>query len=223
MWQKVHPIGMRVWIMKSRPCEWFAKDPWQESSFLVEDIKLRTFVDDAYKHAGVSKVVIRKTATEGEIIIFSSKVGSIMGKNGEKLKKFEDKVQKKFDKPFKVTVKEVRNPELSAKVMAEYVAHQLENRMPYRRVAKSAMQKIMEKGAIGVKIQVGWRLWWADIARTEKFIEWRVSLQTFRSDIDYHYLQSNTKYGVLGVKVWIGKWTLYKRWEKKQKPTVSFT
>jgi len=78
-----------------------------------------------------------------------------MGKNGEKLKKFEDKVQKKFDKPFKVTVKEVRNPELSAKVMAEYVAHQLENRMPYRRVAKSAMQKIMEKGAIGVKIQVG--------------------------------------------------------------------
>lgn len=223
MWQKVHPIGMRVWIMKSWPCEWFAKDPSQEASFLVEDIKLREFVDKEYKHAWVSKVVIRKTATEWEVIIFSSKVGSVMGKNWEKLQKFEDKLQKKFEKQFKVTVKEVRNPELSAKVMAEYVAHQLENRMPYRRVAKSVMQKIMEKGAVGVKIQVGWRLWGTDIARTEKFIEWRVSLQTFRSDIDYHYLQAHTKYGVLWVKVRIGKWTLYKRWEKKQKPTVSFT
>lgn len=209
--------------MKSWPCEWFAKDPSQESSFLVEDIKLREFVDKEYKHAWVSKVVIRKTATEGEVIIFSSKVGSVMGKNWEKLQKFEDNLQKKFEKSFKVTVKEVRNPELSAKVMAEYVAHQLENRMPYRRVAKSVMQKIMEKGAVWVKIQVGWRLWGTDIARTEKFIEGRVSLQTFRSDIDYHYLQAHTKYGVLGVKVRIGKGTLYKRWEKKQKPTVSFT
>jgi small subunit ribosomal protein S3 len=95
--------------------------------------------------------------------------------------------------------------------MAEFIASQLEARMPFRKVAKNVLQKVMEKWAAGIKIQIGGRLGWADIARSEKFIEWRVSLQTFRSDIDYYYLQARTKYGMLGVKVWIEKGILYNK------------
>ena len=211
MWAKAHPIGMRVWIMKSRPAEWFAKNKRTGADFFVEDIKMRKFVDDTFGRSGISKVVIRKTIKEWEIIIFSSKVGVLMGKNWEKIKKFEDILKDKFGKDMKVIIKEVKVPELSAKIMAEFIASQLEARMPFRKVSKNVLQKVMEKWASGIKIQVGGRLWWADIARTEKFIDGRVSLQTFRSDIDFYYLQARTKYGMLGVKVWIEKWVLYNK------------
>ena len=131
-----------------------------------------------------------------------------MGKNGAKIKEIEDELKKRFDKEFKLTVKEVKNPELSAKIMAEFIASQLEARMPFRKVAKNVLQKVMEKWAQGVKVQIWGRLGGTDIAITEKFINGRVSLQTFRSDIDYCHLQAKTKYGVLGVKVWIQKWVL---------------
>lgn len=211
MWSKAHPIGLRVWIMKSRPAEWFAKYKRTGADFFVEDIKMRKFVDDTFGRAGISKVVIRKTAKEWEIIIFSSKVGVLMGKNWEKIKQFEETLKKKFGKDMKVIIKEVKVPELSAKIMAEFIASQLEARMPFRKVSKNVLQKVMEKWAAGIKIQVGGRLWWTDIARTEKFIEGRVSLQTFRSDIDFYYLQARTKYGMLGVKVWIEKGVLYNK------------
>ena len=205
MWQKVNPVGMRVGIMKSRPSEWFAKTRKMNADFFVEDIQIRDFVEKQLARSGVAKIVIRKTLKEGEIIVFASKVGVLMGKNGERIKKLESDLCKRFVKPFKINVKEVRVPELSAKIMAEYVASQLEARMPYRKVVKNVLAKVMEKGANGIKIQIGGRLWGADIARSEKFIDGRVSLQTFRSDIDYHYLQAMTKYGVLWIKVWIEK------------------
>ena len=211
MASKSNPIGMRVWIMKSRPAEWFAKYKRTGADFFVEDIKMRKFVDDTFGRVGISKVVIRKTAKEWEIIVFSSKVGVLMGKNWEKIKQFEDALKKKFNKDMKIIIKEVKIPELSAKIMAEFIASQLEARMPFRKVAKNVLQKVMEKWASGIKIQVGWRLGWVDISRTEKFIEGRVSLQTFRSDIDYYYLQARTKYGMLGVKVWIEKGILYNK------------
>ena len=208
MWQKVNPVGMRVGIVKSWPCEWFGKTKAVGSDFFVEDIKIRRFIEKEFPRTGVSKVVIRKTNKEGEIIIFTSKVGVLMGKQGAKIKEFEDDLKKKFGKDFKVVVKEVKNPELSAKIMAEFIAAQLEARMPYRKVAKNVLQKIIEKWAAGAKIQIGGRLGGTDIARTEKFIDGRVSLQTFRSDIDYCHLQAMTKYGVLWVRVWIQKWVL---------------
>ncbi len=211
MWSKAHPIGMRVGIMKSRPAERFAKHKRTWADFFVEDIKMRKFVDEFFPRAGISKVVIRKTAKEGEVIIFSSKVGVLMGKQWAKIKEFEDALKKKFKKDMKAIIKEVKVPELSAKIMAEFVASQLEARMPFRKVAKNVLQKVMEKWASGIKIQVGGRLGWVDISRTEKFIEGRVSLQTFRSDIDYYYLQARTKYGMLGVKVWIEKGVLYNK------------
>jgi len=221
MWQKVNPMGMRVWLMKSRPCEWFAKSKQIWADFFVEDIELRKFVAKEYPNAGISKIIIRKTEKEWEIIIFSSKVGVIMWKQWEKIKKFEKKLKKKFNKSFKVVVKEVRIPELSAKIMAEFVAQQLESRMPYRKVAKWVIYKVIEKWATGIKIQIAWRLNWADIARSEKFIQWRVSLQTFRSDIDYYHIQARTKYWVLWVKVWIEKWVLIQKKAKKAPKKVT--
>ena len=105
---------------------------------------------------------------------------------------------------------------MSARIMGEFIATQLEARMPFRKVIKNVLQKVMEKWASGIKVQVGGRLGWVDISRTEKLIEGRVSLQTFRSDIDYHYLQARTKYGMLGVKVWIEKWQMYARKQQAQ-------
>ena len=204
---------MRVGIMKSRPAEWFAKTRRISADFFVEDIKVRDYLDKKLARSGVAKVVIRKTLKEGEIIIFASKVGVIMGKNGEKIKALEEDLTKKFGKPFKITIKEVRVPELSAKIMAEYISSQLESRM----VVKNGLSRVMEKGASGIKIQIGGRLGGTDIARSEKFIDGRVSLQTFRSDIDYHYMQAMTKYGVLGIKVWIEKGVLSGNKKKTRK------
>ncbi|GHV26400.1 MAG: 30S ribosomal protein S3 [Candidatus Peribacteria bacterium] len=220
MGQKVNPVGMRVGIMKSRPSEWFAKSQRQGADFFIEDIQMRNFIDKSFPRAGISKVILRKTAKEGEVILFATKVGVIMGKNGDKIKEVEKKLKEKFHKDFKINVKEVRTPELSARVMAEFIATQIENRMPYRKVIKNTVSKIMEKGADGVKVQIGGRLNGADIARTEHFIDGRVSLQTFRSDIDYHYLQAMTKYGVLGIKVWIQKGTQYSSVKKNKKPVL---
>ena len=223
MWQKVNPMWMRVWIMKSWPCEWFPKTKQQASDFFVEDIQIRKFVDKFYPKTGISKIIIRKTGKEGGLIIFSSKVGALMGKQWEKLKSFEKALEKKFKKPFSITVKEVRVPEHSAKIMAEFIAQQLESRMPYRKVAKGVLQKVMQKGATGIKIQIGWRLNGADIARREKFIDGKVSLQTFRSDVDYYYLQAMTKYGVLGVKVRIEKGMLHNNATAKKSKKVKKT
>lgn len=221
MWQKVHPLWMRVGIMKSWPCEWFAKDKKSQAAFVVEDIHIMEYFEKEYKHAWVAKIVIRKTATEVEIIVFTSKVGVMTGKNGEKIKELETLLKKKFEKEFKVTLKEVKVPEFSAKIMAEFIVQQLEWRMPFRKIAKTVLKKVMDKWAVGIKIQVGGRLWGTDIARMEKFIDGNVSLQTFRSDIDYHYLQAHTKYGVLWVKVWISKGNVYQKSLPKKSKAAS--
>jgi small subunit ribosomal protein S3 len=205
MGQKADPRGLRVGVTKSRSSEWFAKTRRQGSQFFVQDIKVRNFVEESYKRSGIAKVVIRQTDKECEIIIFTAKPALILGKEGKKLEEFQAKLVKKFGGEFKVVLKDVRLPELSAKIMGEYAASQLEARMPFRRVAKTVLQKVMEKGATGVKIQVSGRLGGVDLSRSEKFSQGRVSLQTLRSDIDYHVTTALTKYGILGIKVWISR------------------
>lgn len=217
MWQKAHPIGFRVGVIKSRWSEWYAKSKKQSQQFFVEDVLIRNIVDEYYKRCGISKVVIRKTAKEGELIIFTAKVWLIMWKNGEKIKELEKKLSDMFWKQLKVNVKNIKSPELSARVMADHIATQLEGRMPFRRVAKMVVEKIMEKWALGVKVQVKGRLWWTDIARMEKFSEGRVPLQTLRADIDYYYTIAQTKYGVVGIKVWIAKGEVYGKKSKDRK------
>ena len=209
MWQKVHPVWFRTGVIKSRPSEWFAKTKSDNAVLFVEDIRMRNFLELYYKRVGISKIVIRKTLQEVEIILFTSKPAAVLGKDGKNLKLCEDKLVAKFGKTAKITVKEVRVPELSAKIMAEYFAMQVEWRTPYRRVAKQMLDKILEKWAIWIKIQIGWRLNGADISRAEKFSKWRIPLQTLRADIDYHATTAATKYWVLGIKVWICKGEIF--------------
>jgi small subunit ribosomal protein S3 len=194
MGQKADPRGLRVGVTKSRSSEWFAKTKRQGAQFFVQDIKVRNFVEESYKRSGIAKVVIRQTDKECEIIIFTAKPALILGKEGKKLEEFQATLVKKFGGEFKVVLKDVRLPELSAKIMGEYAASQLEARMPFRRVAKTILQKVMEKGATGVKVQVSGRLGGVDLSRSEKFSQGRVSLQTLRSDIDYHVTTALTKY-----------------------------
>lgn len=227
MGQKVDPRGFRIWVTKLWPCEWFAKTKAQSASFFVEDIKIRNFIDATYKRSWIWKVVIRKTDKEWEIVIFTAKPALIIGKEWKKLEEFQTTLSKKFGKDFKVVVKEIRLPELSARIMSEFACEQLEKRMPYRRVAKTVMQKVMEKWAIWVKVSIGWRLGWVDLSRNEKFIEWRLPLQTLRADIDYHYTTALTKYGILWVKLWIYKWDVHtvnkiKKAEKSNEGFVKF-
>jgi small subunit ribosomal protein S3 len=139
------------------------------------------------------------------VLVFTAKPAVIIWNNGAELNKLEAKLKKLTWSVYKVTIKEVKVPELSAKIMSEFAAIQLEWRTPHRRVAKWIMQKVMEKWALWVKIKIGGRLWGTDISRSEHFSEGRIPLQTLRSDVDYHHTTALTKYGILWVKVWICK------------------
>lgn len=210
MWQKIDPRGFRAWITKWWTTEWFAKTKSQSANFFVEDVKIHTLVDTYFKRSWIAKIVIKKTEKDWELILFTSKPAVIIWKQWANLNKFQEILKNKFAKDFKVSVKEVKIPELSSKIVAEQAAEQIEKRMPFRRVWKFFTEKVMEKWAKWVKFYITWRLWGADIARWETFIKWRVPLQTLRADIDYYYTTAVTKYWVLWIKVWIYKWDLYK-------------
>ena len=211
MWQKAHPIWLRVWFMKSWLSERHVIKKSDNASFFVEDILVRKCIENFYPRSWIAKVIIRKTSKDGEIIIFTSKTWILMGKDWAKLKDCETLLKKKFSKDFKITLKTTKIPELSSKIMAEHIATQLESRMPFRKVAKQVMAQVMEKWAEWVKIKVWWRLWWVDIARRELFSKGRVPLQTIRADIDYTYTTANTKYWILWIKVWIAKWEIFEK------------
>lgn len=215
MWQKTDPRELRVGFSQTWPSEWFGTTQAQWASFFVEDIKIRNLIEDFYFRAGIAKTVIRKTQKEGEVLLFTAKPAVVLGKEWVKLAKFEKKLMKITKRPFKVTVRDLKKPELSAKIMAEFACIQLESRMPYRRVAKTILQKVMEKWAIGVKVQIGGRLNGADMSRTEKYSDGRIPLQTIRADVDYHHTTALTKYWVLWVKVWICKAESTKVTQKK--------
>lgn len=216
MWQKVDPRGFRIWVTKSWQSEWFAKTKKQSAQFFVEDIKVRNYIETQFKRSWIAKIVVRKSVEETEVVIFTAKPAVFIWKEWKKLTELQDSLQKVFWSVYKVVIKEVKTPELSAKVMAEFATEQLEKRMPYRRVAKTVIQKVMEKWAKWVKVAIAWRLGWVDLSRSDHFIEWRVPLQTLRADIDYHYDTALTKYGILWLKVWIYKWDI-QSWAKKAK------
>lgn len=197
--------------MKSWTSEWFPRKKNQQSIMFVEDIKLRKFIDASCPNCGIGKVVIRKTISEWELLIFTSKPAFILWKDSKNILNLESALKKKFGKPFKITLKEIRTPELSAKIMNEFIISQIENRLPFKRVCKQIIERVMEKWAQGIKIQIAWRLNGVDIARTEKYAQWVVPLQTLRADIDYHYDTAKTKYGALGIKVWICRGELFKK------------
>ncbi len=225
MWQKVDPRGFRTGIVRGWVSEYFAPTKEKSVKYMVQDLKVRNFIDSFYRYCGISKVVFRKGEAgdkkKNDILIFTAKPALVLGKEGKKLEEFKKALKKQFGEDFDVVVKEISRPETSARIMCEYIASQLERRMPYRRVVKTALEKISSKGAQWVKIQIGGRLNGAEMARKETFKDGRIPLQTLRADVDYYYTQANTKYGVLGIKVWIYKGDIEDN--RKRRPSAKAT
>lgn len=202
MGQKVHPIGFRLGITKQHSSNWYAEKS-QYTKNLLNDIEVRDFLLSRLSHASVSKVEIERTADNARIFIHTARPGIVIGKKGEDIEKMRIEINKKMGIPVTLSIKEIRKPDLDAKLLAESVAQQLERRVMFRRAMKRAVQNSMRQGAMGVKIRVAGRLGGADIARAEWHKEGRVPLHTLRADIDFGQAEAKTTYGIIGVKTWI--------------------
>jgi len=203
MGQKVNPNGLRLGINKTWQSRWFAKKDY--SKLLHEDLEINRYVEKKLASASISKIVIERAAKKLRITIYSSKPGIIIGKKGADIETLKNKLTKMTNLEVLLDIKEVRKPEIEAKLVAENIATQLEKRISFRRAMKKAVQSSMRLGAKGVKVVCSGRLGGTEIARTEKYHEGSVPLHTLRSDIDYATARAETTYGICGIKVWINK------------------
>jgi small subunit ribosomal protein S3 len=204
MGQKVHPIGMRLGIVKDWSSRWYASSK-DFADTLCADIKVREYLSDKLAQAGISRIQIDRPARNAKITVYTARPGVIIGKSGKEVESLRDEVHKILKVPVHISIEEVRKPELDAKLVAEAVAQQLEKRVMFRRAMKRAVTTALRLGAKGIKICVSGRLGGAEIARSEWYREGRVPLHTLRADIDYGLAEAYTTYGVIGVKVWIFK------------------
>lgn len=204
MGQKVHPIGMRLGIVKDWSSRWYASSK-DFADTLCSDIKVREYLQDKLAQAGISRIQIDRPARNAKITVYTARPGVIIGKSGKEIETLRDEVNRILNIPVHISIEEVRKPELDAKLVAEAVAQQLEKRVMFRRAMKRAVTTAMRLGAKGIKICVSGRLGGAEIARSEWYREGRVPLHTLRADIDYGLGEAFTTYGVIGVKVWIFK------------------
>lgn len=204
MGQKVNPHGLRVGVIKDWDSTWFANKK-DFSDLLVEDYNIRNFIKKELYQAGISKVNIERAAGKVKVSIYTQKPGVVIGRGGEGVEALRAKLTKMTGKDVVVNVEEIKNPDVDAQLVAENIAGALERRIAFRRAMKSAIQRSMRAGALGIKTQVSGRLGGADIARAEGYSEGTIPLQTLRADIDYGFAEANTTYGKIGVKVWIYK------------------
>ena len=204
MGQKVNPHGLRVGVIKNWDSRWFEKDETFGDT-LVSDYNLRSYLKKSLFSAGVPKIEIERDNDRVRVFIHCAKPGMVIGRQGSEIEKLKATIEKKVGKPASVNVVEVRNPDLSAQLVAESGASQLERRISFRRAMKLSIGRTMRMGAKGIKIAVSGRLGGAEIARTEQYHEGTIPLQTLRADIDYGVWEANTTYGKIGVKVWIFK------------------
>ncbi len=203
MGQKVNPIGMRLGIIRTWDSRWFAGREYAD--LLHEDIRIRAFLEDKLKAAGVARVLIERPAKKANITIFSARPGVVIGKKGADIEKLRAELGKMTKADVSLNIVEIRKPEIDAKLVAENIAGQLERRVAFRRAMKRAVQSAMRLGAQGIRINCGGRLGGAEIARVEWYREGRVPLHTLRADVDFGYGTAHTTMGTCGVKVWIFK------------------
>ena len=201
MGQKVHPIGMRVGIIRDWDAKWYDEKEYAE--FLHEDLRIRKFIATKLADAAVSTIEIERAANRVNISIHTAKPGMVIGKGGSEVENLRKELNKLTGKRVHINIVEIKKPDLDAKLVGEGIARQLENRVAFRRAQKQAIQRAMRAGAKGIKTQVSGRLNGADIARSEGYSEGTVPLHTLRADIDYAWEEADTTYGKLGVKVWI--------------------
>ncbi len=203
MGQKVNPYGIRLGINKTWSSRWFSKN--QYTKLLHQDLKIKNYVEKKLKNASISKINIERAAKKLRLSIFSSRPGIIIGKKGADIETLKNDLSKMSNLEVFLDIKEVRKPEVDAKLVAENIAAQLEKRISFRRAMKKAVQSAIRLGAKGVKVVCSGRLGGAEIARTEKYHEGSVPLHTLRGDIDYSTAEAETTYGICGIKVWINK------------------
>ena len=204
MGQKVHPIGIRLGIVKDHTSIWYA-DSKNYSRQLITDLEARKYIEKVLDNASVSRVVIERPAQTARITIHTARPGIVIGKKGEDVDKLRKDLADKMGVPVHINIEEIRKPDLDAKLVAQNVAQQLERRVMFRRAMKRVVQNAMRQGAEGIKVQVGGRLGGAEIARSEWYREGRVPLHTLRADVDYGVATAHTAYGTCGIKVWVFK------------------
>ncbi|MEA4831725.1 MAG: 30S ribosomal protein S3 [Oscillospiraceae bacterium] len=204
MGQKVNPHGLRVGVIKDWDSRWYAKDE-AFGDILVSDYKLRKYLKEKLKNAGVPKIEIERNPNRMRVTIHCAKPGMIIGRGGVEIEKLRTDIEKFVGggTPVSVNVNEVKTPDLNAQLVAENISSQLERRISFRRAMKFCIGRTMKLGAKGIKISCGGRLGGAEIARTEHYHEGTIPLQTIRADIDYGFAEANTTFGKIGVKVWI--------------------
>lgn len=201
MGQKVHPNGLRLGIIRDWESKWYADKEYAD--FLHEDLKIRDYIERKLKDASVSKIEIERAANRVNVTIHTAKPGMVIGKGGSEVEALRKALTNLTGKRVHINIHEIKNPDLDAKLVAENIARQLENRVSFRRAMKQAIQRTMRAGALGIKTMVSGRLGGADIARSEGYSEGTVPLHTLRADIDYGTAEADTTYGKLGVKIWI--------------------
>src|SRR5437763_9486546 len=201
--QKVHPESLRVGYIHDWKSNWFTERDF--SDYLHEDTGIRQHIVGRLSHAGLSDITIRKNATEVEINIHTARPGIVIGKSGSEVDQLRRDLHRITGKQVKVNILEIKRPELDARLVAQSIAEQLQNRVAFRRAMKRALTSDMRSGAKGVRVQVSGRLGGAEMARTEGYSDGRVPLHTMRADIDYGFYEARTTFGRIGVKVWINK------------------
>lgn len=201
MGQKVHPHGLRVGIIRDWDSKWYAEKDYAD--LLHEDLKVRGYIEERLKDASLSRVEIERAANRVNVTVHTAKPGMVIGKGGSEVEALRKALNELTGKRVHINIVEVKRADLDAKLVAENIARQLENRASFRRAQKQAIQRTIRSGAKGIKTQVSGRLGGADIARAEHYSEGTVPLHTLRADIDYAHAEADTTYGKLGVKVWI--------------------
>ncbi len=207
MGQKVSPKGMRVGVIKDWDAQWYA-DKKNFADYLIEDNKIRKYIKSKYYDCAISRIAINRISSVGIVTVnvYTAKPAVLIGKQGAGVDQMTKEVKKiAGNKDVSINVFEVKRPDVDAQLVSEFVAQKLEDRQSFRRTMKQAIGRAMKAGAKGVKIMVSGRLDGAEIARSEKYHEGSIPLQTLRADIDYGFAQAKTTFGIIGVKVWIYK------------------
>ena len=217
MGQKVNPISNRLGIIRGWDSNWFGGKNFGDN--LVEDQKIRKYLNERLAKASVSRIVIERTLKLVTITICTARPGIVIGRGGQDVDKLKEELRKLYDKEIQINIFEVKKPELDANIVANNIARQVEGKIAYRRAIKMAIQNTMRAGAEGIKVQITGRLNGAEMARKEMYKEGRTPLHTFRADIDYCQTEALTKVGLLGIKVWICRGEVY----GKRDVTVNFT
>jgi small subunit ribosomal protein S3 len=207
MGQKTNPIGLRLGIIRGWDSNWYGGKDF--STKLVEDNKIRKYLNARLSKAGISKIIIERTLKLVTVTIFTARPGIIIGKGGQEVDKLKEELKKITQKEIQINISEIKRPELDAVIVANTIAKQIEGRISFRRAIKTAIASTMRIGAEGIKVMISGRLGGAEMARSEQYKEGRIPLHTLRANIDYTKTEAHTTYGRIGIKVWICKGEIF--------------